>query len=111
MGYTNHYLKAIFCASGTAYDITVCAYLDEPYQGPITGVDIAVYVDGYYFTIIDETFSVPAGTHTIEVDDWFQIDYGFYLVFLYFDVGTGDNPTTVNVNSDMTATAHYYLSV
>ena len=47
------------------------------------------------------------GVNTIGVDGF--IDRGFItFTFQYFDAGTGGNPMTIDVNSDLTIAVYYH---
>jgi hypothetical protein len=81
---------------GTGWPVPTDVYLDGEWIGEISGYE-------------GVSFSVSSGYHTIEVADVVWTGYpDLYWWFSCFDAGTGGNPTTVSVASNLVATAHYY---
>ena len=81
---------------GTSWPVPTDVYLDDEWVGEIYDCE-------------GVSFSVSSGDHTIEVADMVWTGYpDLYWWFSYFDTGTGGNPTTISVSSNLTVTAHYY---
>ena len=66
-----------------------------------------VYIDGEYEGYTGSNCLLAEGVHTIGVGGF--IDRGFItFTFQYFDAGTGGNPMTIDVNSDLTIAVYYH---
>ena len=81
--------------------------------GPSWAVPTNVYLDDNWVGEISDSsgvsFSVTAGSHYVTVDDPIETGYpDLFWWFSYFDAGSGGNPTTLSVASNLEITAHYY---
>ena len=89
-------LTVLSVDDGTSWAVPTNVYLDDNWVGEISDSS-------------GVSFSVTAGSHYVTVDDPIETGYpDLFWWFSYFDAGSGGNPTTLSVASNLEITAHYY---
>jgi hypothetical protein len=99
----DHTLTATFAIDACL--VTVNAYAYDSYSNQYV-VYPNVYIDGSPVGTAWSSFAVSPGQHSISVDDPHYAAQG-WAWDVSFDAGTGGNPTTLTVSSDMTVTASF----